>query len=384
MERTTSSATASGRIFLSYRRQETAYAAGWLFDRLAERYGRAQVFKDVDSLQPGDDFVAVIEKAVASCSVLLALIGDEWLTVVDHTGRRRIDDPNDFVRIEIEAALSRGVTVIPILVDGAQMPQPNEVPETLRPLVRRQALELSPARFDFDFSQLLAVLERIVRPADGAPETTTRSTAAHAQPVERPARRLGAPRRTAAIALASALVVAVIAVLVALALRPTPATSSSGSSGRAAATSSITAATQESGEPSVAPTAFTIQSRGRIRLTDPTQGLDLASGQLVGALESQLAWVAMQGLGNQLFVFDEKTLGATVIENSAFHDVTAAQLASTTYGQGAANPALSPAQLPVGRVLAVHVAERSYAKVSPVRYGPGDALELQWITYRVS
>src|SRR4051794_36961709 len=152
MDQTASSAaTSSGRIFLSYRRQETAYATGWLFDRLAERYGRAQVFKDVDSLQPGDDFVAVIEAAVGACAVLVALIGDEWLTVVDHTGRRRIDDPNDFVRIEIEAALSRGVPVIPILVDGAQMPQPAEVPDTLGPLVRRQALELSPARFDFDF-----------------------------------------------------------------------------------------------------------------------------------------------------------------------------------------------------------------------------------------
>src|SRR5215213_4424199 len=170
MERSTSSAMASGRIFMSYRREETAYASGWLYDRLAERYGRARVFKDVDSLQPGDDFVAVIKAAVGSCSVLLALIGDEWLTVVDHTGRRRIDNPDDFVRIEIEAMLSRGFTVIPILVDGARMPQPTEVPDALRPLVRRQALELSPARFDFDFSQLLAVLERILKPAGDTPE----------------------------------------------------------------------------------------------------------------------------------------------------------------------------------------------------------------------
>src|SRR4051795_10342975 len=180
MERTTSSsAMASGRIFMSYRRQETAYAAGWLFDRLAERFGRSQVFKDVDSLQPGDDFVAVIEAAVGSSSVLLALIGDEWLTVVDHTGRRRIDDPQDFVRIEIEAALSRGVTVIPILVDGARMPQLTEVPDTLAPLVRRQALELNPARFDFDFSQLLAVLERIVNGADGVPDAHPAGSGGH-------------------------------------------------------------------------------------------------------------------------------------------------------------------------------------------------------------
>jgi hypothetical protein len=74
---------ASGRIFISYRREETAYPAGWLFDRLAERFGSGQVFKDVDSIQLGDDFVEVITRAVGSCDVLLALIGDEWLTITD-------------------------------------------------------------------------------------------------------------------------------------------------------------------------------------------------------------------------------------------------------------------------------------------------------------
>jgi TIR domain len=388
MERTTSpSATASRRIFMSYRRQETAYATGWLFDRLAERYGRTQIFKDVDSLQPGDDFVAVIEAAVGSCSVLLALIGDEWLTVADETGRRRIDDPNDFVRIEIEAALARGVTVIPILVDGARMPQPTEVPESLGPLVRRQALELSPARFDFDFSQLLAVLDRFLNAA-AAPSTPTRPS-----PEEQPAARSGGAGRTAVVALAVGLVVAVAAVVVALAMRPNAATSSSSRSEPPATTSSTTPATtpattssttaarQDTRKPSVAATKFTVQSEGRTLLADPTEGLDLASGQVVGLLQSQLAW---NGLSGRLFVFDVTTLGAKVLESVAFREVTPAQLASTTYGQGDANPPLSTAELPVGKVLAVHVADRSYAKVSVVKYGPGDALELQWITYRVS
>jgi len=119
-------------------------------------------------------------------------------------------------------------------------------------------------------------------------------------------------------------------------------------------------------------------------LTDPTQGLDLTTGQLVAAPQGQLAWVAVMGLGNQLFVFDETTLGRAVMQNAAFRDVTPAQLASTTYGQGPGIPRLTPATLPVGKVLAVHVADRSYAKVSPLRYGPGDALELQWVTYRGS
>jgi len=148
-----------GRIFISYRREETAYPAGWLYDRLANRYG-GQVFKDVDSIQLGDDFVEVITRAVGSCDVLLALIGDRWLTTTDPDGRRRLEDPDDFVRLEIEAALTRNVRVIPILVEGARLPRADELPPSLARLVRRQALELSPARFDFDTSRLLKVLDK--------------------------------------------------------------------------------------------------------------------------------------------------------------------------------------------------------------------------------
>ena len=114
---------AAGRVFISYRREETAYPAGWLFDRLADRFGRGQIFKDIDSIQLGDDFVEVITAAVGSCDVLLALIGDRWLTITDEQGRARLDDPEDFVRLELEAALTRNVRVIPILVEGARMPR---------------------------------------------------------------------------------------------------------------------------------------------------------------------------------------------------------------------------------------------------------------------
>jgi TIR domain len=151
---------ASGRIFISYRREETAYPAGWLYDRLVDRFGSDQVFKDVDSIELGDDFVEVITRAVGACDVLLALIGQEWLTITDARGRRRLDNPDDFVRLEIEAALTRNVRVIPILVDGASMPHADELPESLARLVRRQALELSPSRFAFDTGRLLKVLDR--------------------------------------------------------------------------------------------------------------------------------------------------------------------------------------------------------------------------------
>jgi ABC-type amino acid transport substrate-binding protein len=148
-----------GRIFISYRREETAYPAGWLFDRLADHFRGGQVFKDVDSIQLGDDFVEVITRAVGSCDVLLTLIGEQWVTIADEQGRRRLDSPDDFVRLEIEAALTRKVRVIPILVDGARMPKADELPPSLAALVRRQALELSPNRFDFDTSRLLRVLD---------------------------------------------------------------------------------------------------------------------------------------------------------------------------------------------------------------------------------
>ena len=137
-----------GRIFVSYRRQETAWPAGRLYDVLVERFPAEQVFKDVDNIEPGEDFVERITAAVASCDVLLALIGPQWLTMTDENGDRRLDNPEDFVRLEIEAALARKIRVIPILVDGARMPRVNELPPALAPLVRRNAVEISPLTFD--------------------------------------------------------------------------------------------------------------------------------------------------------------------------------------------------------------------------------------------
>ncbi len=151
---TASTPEAQGRIFISYRRQDAAYPAGWLFDRLAAQFGEDQVFKDVDSLQ------LVITAAVGSCDVLLALIGTQWLTVTDEQGQRRLDNPDDFVRLEVEAALARNIRVIPVLVEGARMPRADQLPASLAKLARRNALELSPDRFAADTSRLLKVLER--------------------------------------------------------------------------------------------------------------------------------------------------------------------------------------------------------------------------------
>ena len=150
--------TASGRIFLSYRREETGYAAGWLYDRLNERFSNGQVFKDVDSIKLGEDFIDAIAAAVESCDVLLALIGDRWLTITGPDGRRRLDAPEDFVRLEIETALTRDVRVIPILVAGAKMPDAADLPPNLASLVRRQALDLRPNHFKADLGLLLEEL----------------------------------------------------------------------------------------------------------------------------------------------------------------------------------------------------------------------------------
>jgi WD40 repeat protein len=159
---TVSPSRVPGRIFMNYRRDDTDYPAAWLYERLASHFSGDQVFKDIDSIDLGDDFVEKITTAVESCEVLLALIGNRWLTAIGRDGRRRLDDPGDFVRVEIEAALTRGVRVIPILVEGARMPRADELPASLAKLTHRHALELSPSRFDLDAQRLFKVLERTI------------------------------------------------------------------------------------------------------------------------------------------------------------------------------------------------------------------------------
>jgi glycerophosphoryl diester phosphodiesterase len=158
----------SGRVFISYRRQETAWPARQLHDVLAAELGADRIFKDVDDIEPGDDFVEQIQSAVGSCQVLLALIGPQWLTVTDAKGARRIDDAADFVRLEVETALSRDdVRVIPILVDHAKMPTAEELPAGLAALTRRQAVEINPV--SFDTHRLLRVLSETLNAAAAEP-----------------------------------------------------------------------------------------------------------------------------------------------------------------------------------------------------------------------
>jgi hypothetical protein len=135
-------------VFISYRRDDCAGHAGRLYDRLAEHFGEERVFMDIDAIDPGVDFGERIEEAVASCDLFIALIGDDWLDIKDPSGRRRLDDPDDFVRLELAAGLARsGLRVIPVLVEGASMPASGDLPDDLKPLARRNAFELSDARW---------------------------------------------------------------------------------------------------------------------------------------------------------------------------------------------------------------------------------------------
>ena len=185
-----STSVGPGRVFISYRRDDSAFPAGWLYDRLCTHLGSEQVFKDVDSIDPGDDFFRVIEDAVGSCQVLLALIGDHWLDITDETGNRRLDDPEDFVRLEIEAALRRDVRVIPILVGRAPMPRSEQLPASLGGLVRRHAIEVSPNRFESDLGRLVRAIDKTLAvigegPAD-APHTAPTPLADPTQPAPAP------------------------------------------------------------------------------------------------------------------------------------------------------------------------------------------------------
>jgi hypothetical protein len=225
----------TGGVFISYRREDSGGFAGRIYDRLTSRLGRENVFFDVDTIPPGRDFVEVLSERVGKCDALLAVIGKHWLLSADSENHRRLDDPQDFVRIEIEAALSRNVPVIPVLVDGAAMPHPTDLPESLAKLVRRQAVEVSHARFDSDAERLTEALSQLEdemrqREAGSPPSQAHGSEAlmppvaagaaapnrAHGPPASAPPARPGGGRSLAYLALLGVVVAGAAALLVAL------------------------------------------------------------------------------------------------------------------------------------------------------------------------
>lgn len=182
------------RIFISYRREDSAGYAGRIADVLDVRYGAGNVFRDVDDIRPGEDFVRRLEAALEHCDVVLPIIGRSWASIADSSGRPRLDDPDDYVRRELLTALERDMTVIPLLVDGARMPQPAELPTPLAALSRRQGLVMADRSWESDVKALTAAIDA------GRPPPEERPPARNAAWAGRWRRSIGA----AAVALAGA------------------------------------------------------------------------------------------------------------------------------------------------------------------------------------
>jgi TIR domain len=147
------------KIFICYRRDDSASSAGRVKDRLEQEFGPDLVFMDVDAIPFGVDFVKVLRAEVAKCDVLITVIGPSWLIIRDEKGNPRLDDANDFVRIEIAAALQRGIPVIPLLVDGAKVPKANQLPSDIERLAFRHGLEVRHSSFRSDMDRLIRGLK---------------------------------------------------------------------------------------------------------------------------------------------------------------------------------------------------------------------------------
>lgn len=151
------------KVFISYRRTDSASSTGRIYDRLIAKFGRKNVFKDVDDIPPGVNFATYIQDSLRQCGVALVVIGRDWLNSRDANGSRRLDDAADFVRIEIETAIQLGLTIIPILLEGASMPPLSQLPEPLRPLALVNGVAV---RNDPDFTR---DMERVITAIERAP-----------------------------------------------------------------------------------------------------------------------------------------------------------------------------------------------------------------------
>jgi len=192
-------------IFISYRRDDAEGEAGRLFADLTVQFGADRVFMDVTGIEPGRDFRKVIDQNVSSCGVLLAVVGKGWTDAKDEDGRRRLDDPMDFVRLETASALKRDIPVIPVLVHGGRMPRAEQLPEDLKDLAYRNAVELTHARWNSDVQILIKALRPHV--GDGKEEAEAME-AKPAPPVvpPQPPKRFS---RTVIVAFIAAIVIAV-------------------------------------------------------------------------------------------------------------------------------------------------------------------------------
>ena len=174
--RRTATPTQQVRVFINYRRADTGHAAGRLRDMIVTRFGERSVFVDVEDIEPGTDYVEAIDGYVSSCVVMLVLIGDEWLTARDRDGNRRIDNPADRLRLEVESGLRNRTRVVPVLVDNASMPKTPDLPPSLVPLSRHQSVRLRHETFRPDAEHLLDAIAHVAEESEPTRETASSRT----------------------------------------------------------------------------------------------------------------------------------------------------------------------------------------------------------------
>lgn len=151
-----------GTIFINYRKDDSSWNALALYNELQKYFPKETLFKDFNTIRPGDDFVESIQKALSHCNVLLVVMSKNWLEVKDKHGNQRISDPDDLVRVEIATAIERNIQVIPVLFDNIPMPTSAELPDNLKSLPRRQFIEIESTRFEADVKKLAEAIKELM------------------------------------------------------------------------------------------------------------------------------------------------------------------------------------------------------------------------------
>jgi hypothetical protein len=282
-------------IFIGYRRDDSAGHARALFDRLCGHFGAELVFMDVTDIKPGMDFTEVLDQAIGSCDVLLAVIGREWLTATNVAGSRRLDDQHDFVRLEMTTALRRKIPVIPVLVQNAVLPSASVLPAEIAALATRQSIELRDTRWDADVMDLIKALDAMVTSPSVPPGVRL--------PIARPSSaRSSANRAAVGVLVAGSLIAAGYAVSLRWWPRPAarapveaalPANSRTGVSGRAVPVDSVNFGEVARGSAS-APVRYTVTNSG-------VEPLTISSVTLSGAQPKDFAVAATDCLDAPVF-----------------------------------------------------------------------------------
>ena len=288
-------------IFISYRRDDTEGEAGRLFDDLVAAFHEDSVFMDVSGINPGVDFRQAIDENVASCGVLLAIIGPAWCSIKNDAGGRRIDDPNDFVRLEIASALSRKIAVIPVLVHEAKMPRPEDLPDNLKELAFRNSVEITHARWNSDVKLLTQALGRYVAPEAVSDTKPVHATVAVQLPPPTTPAETTPSSRPSALPLVLGVVAAVVLVLGILGyflIRPHPPVASNPIPAPAHAGAEALAGTWVNPKP--------LRGNGLARLEIAPGGTDTLPIHAYGSCEAnQCDW------GTQTATFDGEQAKAT-------------------------------------------------------------------------